>query len=45
MIFLKTELYLNDVPTTFAYQESVSFNQVILFTALTNAQLATLTTI
>ena len=44
-IGVKTELYLNDVPTTFAYQESVSFNQVILFTALTNSELATLTTI
>jgi hypothetical protein len=44
-IGVKTELYLNDVPTTFAYQESVSFNQLILFTALTNSELATLTTI
>ena len=42
----KTELFLNDAVTYFNYQESVSFNSVVLFTSgLTNEQLATLTTI
>jgi hypothetical protein len=41
----KTELFLNDAVTYFNYQESVSFNSVVLFTSgLTNEQLATLTT-
>lgn len=40
------DIFINDTTTYFAYQESVSYNQVILFpTRLTNAQLATLTTI
>jgi hypothetical protein len=40
------DIFLNDITTYFAYQESVSYNQAILFpTRLTNAQLATLTTI
>jgi hypothetical protein len=42
----KSELFLNDAVTYFAYQESVSFNAVALWTQpLTNTQLATLTTI
>ena len=45
-IGVKTELFLNDSVTIFAFQESVSFNSVQLYTTvLTNAQLATLTTI
>jgi len=40
------DLFLNDDTTFFAYQEAVQFNQVAIFpTRLTNAQLATLTTI
>ena len=40
------DIFLNDITTYFSYQESVNFNQVILFpTRLTNAQLVTLTTI
>ena len=42
----KSELFLNDAVTYFAYQEIVSFNSVVLFTSgLTNEQLAQLTTI
>ena len=42
----KTELFLNDVVTYFNYQESVSFNSVVLFTSgLTNTELAQLTTL
>lgn len=42
----KTELFLNDAVTYFNYQESVSFNSVVLFTSgLSNSELATLTTI
>jgi hypothetical protein len=42
----KSELFLNDLVTYFNYQESVSFNNVALWkTALTNTQLAQLTTI
>ena len=42
----KTELFLNDAVTFFNYQESVSFNSVVLFTSgLTNEQLAQLTTL
>jgi hypothetical protein len=40
------DIFLNDITTYFAYQESVSYNQVILFpTRLTNAELALITTI
>ena len=39
------DIFLNDITTYFSYQESVSYNQVILFpTRLTNAELAQLTT-
>jgi hypothetical protein len=42
----KSELFLNDAVTYFNFQESVSFNNVALWKiALTNTQLATLTTI
>jgi hypothetical protein len=42
----KSELFLNDSETLFAYQESVSFNNAILFkTGLSNTELAQLTTI
>jgi hypothetical protein len=45
-IGVKSELFLNDSAAVFAFQESVTFNQVILFsTALINSELATLTTI
>ena len=45
-IGVKSELFLNDSVTVFAFQESVSFNSVQLYTTvLTNAQLTTLTTI
>jgi hypothetical protein len=42
----KTELFLNDIQTIYAYQESVSFNAVALWKSpLTNTQLAELTTL
>ena len=42
----KSELFLNDSETFFAYQESVSFNNAILFkTALSNTELQSLTTL
>jgi len=42
----KSELFLNDITTYFSYQESVSFNSVVLFpNILTNAQLMSLTTL
>jgi hypothetical protein len=42
----KSELFLNDITTYFNYQESVSFNSVVLFpNILTNTQLAQITTI
>ena len=45
-IGVKSELFLNDAVTVFAFQESVSFNSVVLFpNILTNAELASLTTI
>jgi hypothetical protein len=43
---VKSELFLNDSVTFFSFQESVSFNQVALYTnTLTNAELASLTTL
>ena len=42
----KSELFLNDSETFFAYQENVSFNNAILFkTVLSNSELAQLTTL
>jgi hypothetical protein len=43
---VKSELFLNDSTTFFSFQESVSFNQVALYTnTLSNAELASLTTL
>ena len=40
------DIFLNDITTYFSYQENVSYNQATLFqTRLTNAELATLTTL
>ena len=45
-IGVKSEIYLNDSIAIFAFQESVSFNQVNLYTTgLSNTELAQLTTI